>query len=67
MSTIDLDLCFMTASEAIEKFKARSLSPVELVEALIARIEAVNPKLNAFTYTFFDRARDQAKRAYLAH
>ena len=40
-----------------------SLSPVELVDALIARIEAVNPALNAFTYTFFERARDQAKAA----
>ncbi len=63
MTAIDLDLCYMTASEALAAFEARGLSPLELVEALTARIEAVNPKLNAFTYTFFDRARDQAKAA----
>lgn len=59
----DLDLCYMTATEAVEKFNAKELSPVELVEALIARIEVVNPELNAFTYTFFERAREQAKAA----
>lgn len=63
MASVDLELCYMTASEALAKFRARALSPVELVEALIARAEAVNPQLNAFTYTFFERALDQARQA----
>ena len=63
MASADLDLCYMTATEAISKFKAKELSPVELMAAVIARCEEVNPKVNALTYTFFDRALDQAKKA----
>ena len=59
MQSIDLELCYMTATEAIEKFKSKDLSPVELVDQLIARVENTNQSLNAFTITFFDRARDQ--------
>ena len=39
------------------------ISPVELLEACIARIEAVNPFVNAVTATCFDRARAEAKQA----
>ena len=63
MVSADLDLCYMTATEAISKFKAKELSPVELMAAVIARCEEVNPKVNALTYTFFERALDQAKKA----
>ena len=59
----DLDLCYMSATEAIDAFKARTLSPVELLEAVIARSEAVNPQLNAITARYYDRARVQAKAA----
>ena len=57
------DLCYMTASEALEGFKAKTLSPVDLMKAVIARSDAVNPKINAYTYTFYERALDQAKEA----
>ena len=63
MASIDLDLCYMTATEALAQFKSKKLSPVELLKALIARSKEVNPKINAFTYTFYDRALDQAKKA----
>lgn len=63
MASIDLDLCYMTATEAMAKFKAKELSPVDLMKAVIARSEAVNPKVNALTYTFYDRALEQAKAA----
>ena len=56
-------LCYLSATEAIRRFKARTLSPVDLAEAVIARAEAVNPTLNAFTYTFFERALTQARNA----
>lgn len=59
----DLDLCYLTATEAIAQFKARKLSPVELLQAQISRSEAINPKVNAITYDFFDRALDQARKA----
>ena len=57
------DLCYMSASEALALFKARKLSPVELMEAVIARAEVVEPKINAFTYTFYDRALELARKA----
>jgi amidase len=59
----DDDLCFLTATEAIGLFKRRALSPVELMRAIIARCERVNPKLNAITYAFYERALDQARDA----
>ena len=37
----DLDLCYMSAHEALRRFKAKTLSPVELMEATIRRAEAV--------------------------
>jgi Asp-tRNA(Asn)/Glu-tRNA(Gln) amidotransferase A subunit family amidase len=59
----DNELCYMTADEAISAFKAKTLSPVELVDAVIDQSEKVNDTVNAFTYTFFDEARAQAQLA----
>ena len=59
----DLDLCYLSASEAIDLFKERTLSPVELLEALIARAETVEPKINAFADTYFEEALDKARKA----
>lgn len=42
---------------------ARQLSPVELLDACISRIEDINPRVNAVTATCFERARDEARRA----
>ncbi len=63
MSDLNLDLCYMTATEAVAAFKAHTLSPVELLKAIIARCEQLEPKVNALTYTYFDRALEQAKAA----
>ena len=57
------ELCYLTAAEALERFRAKTLSPVELMSAVIARSEAVNPKVNAYTYTFYERALEQARAA----
>ena len=59
----DNDLCYISAREALSLFKAKKLSPVELMAAVIARAEAVEPKINAFTYTFYERAMAQAHKA----
>lgn len=59
----DLDLCYMSATKAIQLFKAKKLSPVELMKAVIARAEAVQPRINALTYRHFDEALAQAKKA----
>ena len=42
------DLHWMTASDAARAFATKALSPVELMTALLARIEKLDPKLNAF-------------------
>ena len=63
MSDANLDLCYMTATEVIAAFKNRTFSPVELLKAIIARCEQLQPKVNALTYTYFDRALEQAKAA----
>lgn len=57
------DLCYLSAHEALELFRARKLSPVELMEAVIARAERVNPRINAFADTYFDEAMAAAKRS----
>ncbi|MEP6969775.1 MAG: amidase, partial [Betaproteobacteria bacterium] len=44
----------------------RVISPVELMDACIARIEAINPAINAITQTDFDRARAAARAAEAA-
>jgi amidase/6-aminohexanoate-cyclic-dimer hydrolase len=41
--------------------RAKQVTPLELVDAAIARIEAVNPKVNAVVTEFFDKARARAK------
>jgi Asp-tRNA(Asn)/Glu-tRNA(Gln) amidotransferase A subunit family amidase len=57
------DLYYLTAAEALAGFRARSLSPVELMEAVIARAGAVEPTVNAFAHTFYDQALAQARDA----
>ncbi len=57
------ELCYLSAVDAIALFKARKLSPVELLEALIARAEEVEPTVNAFSFEYFDEARDAARKA----
>ena len=59
----DLDLCYMPATRALELFRSKKLSPVELMQAVIDRAEAVQPKINAFTYTHFDDALAAARKA----
>ena len=44
----------------VQRLQAGEVSPAELVEAAIARTEAVNPQLNGLAYRAFDRARAEA-------
>ena len=44
------ELAYMSAAEIAERVRRRSLSPVEVVDACIARIERRNPSLNAFVF-----------------
>jgi aspartyl-tRNA(Asn)/glutamyl-tRNA(Gln) amidotransferase subunit A len=57
------DLAFSSASELSARLRARDLSPVELTEAYLARIERVAPALNAFVTVTAERARAEARAA----
>lgn len=59
----DLELCYLPATEALRAFKDKALSPVELLQAQIRRAEDVEPKINAFTYKYFEEALDAARQA----
>lgn len=59
----DSELCYLSAGEAITRFADHSLSPVELMQALITRSAQVEPHINAFTETYFEDALEQAKAA----
>src|SRR4051795_3786986 len=60
------ELAHVPASDLAARIRRRELSPVEVVDAFIARIEARNPSLNAFVYHGFDDARRGAKAAEAA-
>ena len=57
------DLCFTPVTELVGAIRDRRVSPVELTDAVLDRIERVNPKLNAFTLVLADEARAAARRA----
>jgi amidase/aspartyl-tRNA(Asn)/glutamyl-tRNA(Gln) amidotransferase subunit A len=56
-------LAYMSAAEMALRIRQRDFSPVEVVDAFIARIETRNPSLNAFVFTGFDDAQREAKAA----
>lgn len=59
----ETELAFATIAEIARLFRAGKLSPVELTELMLARIERTNPKLNAYITVTDELARMQAKRA----
>ena len=66
MASVVDELCTLSAVEARRRIGTKELSPVELLEACIGRIEQVNPAVNAVTATDFDRARAGARTAEAA-
>lgn len=56
------ELIRMTATEAVAALKSGAVKPSEMVDAAAARIEAVDPKLNALPIKDLDRARETARR-----
>ena len=59
------ELGSLDATAQAELVRRREISPRELVEAAIARLEAVNPQLNAVIHTQLDEARARANDAAL--
>ena len=56
-------LCDLSAVSARKLISERKLSPVDLVEACITQIEAINPQVNAVVTKSYERARSEAKEA----
>jgi aspartyl-tRNA(Asn)/glutamyl-tRNA(Gln) amidotransferase subunit A len=59
----DTDLCFMPAIELAAAIRTKKVSPVEVVNAVLARIDRLNPTLNAFCLVTADTARQAAQAA----
>jgi aspartyl-tRNA(Asn)/glutamyl-tRNA(Gln) amidotransferase subunit A len=57
------ELAYASTAEIARLFRARKLSPVELTDLLLKRIERFTPKLNAFITVTPELARAQAKKA----
>ena len=51
------DLAFLDATAQAELVRSGQLSPVELVDAAINRIEKLNPEVNAVIHSRFDQGR----------
>ncbi len=60
------DLTFLPAVTMAEQIRKRTLSPVELADAHLAKIERLNPKLNAFVHVDAERVRREARSAEAA-
>lgn len=59
----NLDICYLPATEILDRFRDKSLSPVDVLNAYIERSVQLKPVVNAHSHEFFDQALDQAKKA----
>src|SRR3954467_5093719 len=60
------ELLALSAVELRRRIGSKEISPVELLDACIDRIERINPAVNAVTAVCYDRARKEAKGAEAA-
>ena len=58
-----MELHYLSATEALKKFKNKTLSPLELTKAIIDRAKKINPKINAHNFTFYEKAIKLAKKS----
>src|SRR5215212_4512062 len=67
MRVMDLsELAFTSALDLAARIRQKELSPVELVEGALSRIERLDPSLNAFSEVLADDARTKARAAEAA-
>jgi amidase len=57
------EIAYITVTDLAAAIRRRELSPVEVMDAVISRIETRNPSLNALVFTAFDEARERATAA----
>jgi Asp-tRNA(Asn)/Glu-tRNA(Gln) amidotransferase A subunit family amidase len=63
--TMHEDICYLDATELSAQIRAKTISPVEVVQAHLERIDAINPKLNAIV-TMIQDAQERARAAEAA-
>ena len=63
MSDTNRDICFVPASQLVRLYRARKTSPLEVMQAVLARIDAVNPAVNAYVTVACESALAAARRA----
>jgi amidase len=57
------DICSLSAVELARLYRARKISPLEAMQAILARIDAVNPTVNAYVTVARESALNEARRA----
>jgi amidase len=57
------DLCFVPAGELVRLYRARKTSPLEVMQAVLERIDLVNPAVNAYVTVARESALAEARRA----
>ena len=57
------DLCFTPATELVKLYRVRKVSPLEVVQAVLARVDQVNPQVNAYVTIARESALKAARAA----
>lgn len=60
------DLTFLSAVAMAQQIREKNISPRELAEAHLAKIERLNPQLNAFVHVDAEQVRKEARTAEVA-
>ena len=59
------ELAFTSAVDLAARIRAKEISPVEVVDGFLERVERLNPSLNAFSQVRADEVRAEAARLRL--
>lgn len=62
-SRVDKELLFSSIDDLHSRYKSREVSPVEVLETTLGRLEELEPKLNAFITVLPELAMEQAREA----
>lgn len=63
----DIEICWMSATELMDAYRAGTVSPVEVTRVILDRIEEVNPLINAVVTITADLAVEQARESEEAY
>ena len=58
-----LEICYMSAGDLSKLVGSKEISPVEVIEAHLSRIDATEPVLNSFITLLADESRIAARQA----